>query len=943
VGEPAFDFKGAVPKAMRQYVNAHIDGNNVIKLYRGADGKMRRESARAEYVMYVRDAELTPDLERALKKSARTLSISREKTGPMGVQWVRIALADDDARRAYCRAKDSPFKLRNIEIFEGDVDPIRRWLTDDKVIIAKPRRAFLDIEWDSRKNFAEAKDDGLARILCWSLVDKDEQVIDAGMLEEDSDYCERQLLQRLFTALEDYDQVAAWSGDDADFPVIMHRAQMVECVGIDARWWLFLDHLKAFERMNKHAAESGEEKRSMKLENIAQALLKEGKTFEEGLIPGKPLGAQTWDMWEAGGRWRQLLMRYMIRDTKLLAKIEKKNGYLALFQTVCEACTLFASSDALNPTRQMDGFLLRLARERGHHFATKQFVEMVEGEEQFAGAFVMHPRTLPDEDEGWTAEMARAWRLKHGFPTGVVSNVFVCDFSGMYPSIIQTFNMSAETTAHIDPFGPIPPGYCRAPSTGIGFTLHTRGILPTALDEIIRLRKYWNDLKSTFPPGTEEWLDCDRKSTAYKVVANSFYGVVGSPFSRYYDRQIAESVTQNGKWLLKKVIAEAEKRGFTAMYGDTDSVFVVGGTEEGFRLFVKWCNDELFPAMLKRQGCVENNIKLAFEKTFKRLVMTAAKRYIGSYSQYKGKAAAADSKPEIKGLEYKRGDALVSAAKLQGQLIDLLVGNLNLNPGVECPTDDLEHYHAALSRVRDHILKDELHIDEIKISKSISKSLHEYATEMKKNGDDGNDIAHVRVGKILQARGENVSKGTRIEYIVTDASVSPAVVMPASDYTGKEADRYYLWDTLIWPPAQRLLEAAYPDHDWSTWGKSRPPKVRKGKKKKVVEGQLELAPTSTPQPASNRFEVTSETKLSVPASRRRTGAYTVRLEEGVDGADNLDRVRDILTRHPGPRPVTIVVQLETGAEAVLATKFSVSGSAALHAELQPYRARAGAA
>jgi DNA polymerase elongation subunit (family B) len=950
MGEPALKTKmkalmsNSVPKEMRQYVNAYLDegGKYVVRLYRDRAGELRQERVRAEYVMYVRDGELTPQLERALKRSTRTLSVTRERTEGAPT-WVRIALADDQARKAYVRDKKSPFKEAGIEIFEGDVDPIRRWLTDEKVIIAKPRRVYLDIEWDSRCNFYQAKEEGLARVLCWSLVNDDEKVVACGVLEEDSDYCEKMLLEELFAALGEWDQVCAWSGDDADFPVIMKRAEKVEVARVDARRWLLLDHLKAFERMNKHSAETGEEKQSMKLENIAQAVVHEGKTFEQGLDPKKTLGAQTWEMWEAGGKWRQLLVRYMIRDTKLLAKIERKKGYLTLFQTVCEACTLFGSSDSLNPTRQMDGFLLRLARERGHHFATKKFYEKSETEEQFEGAYVLHPRTLADPDEGWTEDDARKWRLMHGFENGVLTNVHVCDFSALYPSIIQTLNMSADTKVANDvvpEVGPVPEGFCRSPATGVAFSLAKRGLLPIALDELIRLRKHWNDLKASLPPGTEAWIIADNKSTAYKVVANSFYGVVGSPFSRYFDRDIAEGVTQTGVWLIRKVIAEAQKRGFTTLYGDTDSCFVIGATEAEFRDFVKWCNEVLFPPMLARQGCTKSYVKLAFEKTFKRLVMTAAKRYIGSYAQYKGKPAEADSKPEVKGLEYKRGDASLAARTLQGQVIDLLVGNLGLNPGVECPTDDLTHYHSVLAKARDHVLKDELTFDEVKIAKSISKPLREYVTKEKKNGDPGTDIAHVRVAKILEQRGEQVSKGTKIEYIVTDASVSPAVVMPASDYTGVECDRYYLWDTQIFPTVQRLLEAAYPDHDWSSWGKVRPPKVRKPrapKPKRVAPGQLAM-PEKT-KTISHRFELRPDASLAVPAQARRTAVYTLRLDEASlpNGVDDLDVVKAILAKHPGTRPVTIIIRLKTGEEAVLGTPLTVSGSLALHTALAPYR------
>jgi hypothetical protein len=102
---------------------------------------------------------------------------------------------------------------------------------------------------------------------------------------------------------------------------------------------------------------------------------------------------------------------------------------------------------------------------------------------------------------------------------------------------------------------------------------------------------------------------------------------VGSRFSRNYDVDVAESCTQNGVWLLRLTIRAARERGWSVVYADTDSLFVVGCTREEFQAFVAWCNAELYPPVLAKFGCPENAIKLEFEKSFDRLVFTSAKRY----------------------------------------------------------------------------------------------------------------------------------------------------------------------------------------------------------------------------------------------------------------------------------------------------------------------------
>lgn len=101
---------------------------------------------------------------------------------------------------------------------------------------------------------------------------------------------------------------------------------------------------------------------------------------------------------------------------------------------------------------------------------------------------------------------------------------------------------------------PIPEGCCAAPDTDLVFWNEPQGILPAAVSDIIALRAYWNDEKKKHPPGSPAWHDANRRSAAFKIVANSFYGVMGSVWSRFFDKRLAESVTQAGVWLIEQTI-----------------------------------------------------------------------------------------------------------------------------------------------------------------------------------------------------------------------------------------------------------------------------------------------------------------------------------------------------------------------------------------------------
>src|ERR1019366_8683032 len=225
---------------------------------------------------------------------------------------------------------------------------------------------------------------------------------------------------------------------------------------------------------------------------------------------------------------------------------------------------------------------------------------------------------------------------------------------------------------------------------------------------------------------------------------------------RFFDRQIAESVTQNGVWLIRKTIHAAEERGWEVLYVDTDSIFLKGVTREEFGEFVEWCNRELYPPAIAACGCVENFVEIAYEKEFERIVMVSAKKYAGQYRAYKGVSTCTcdtvkgepgalivktltcrdcgkvhtelpppRGKPEIRGLEYKRGDVIRIARRLQLVVVEKLMKDLSEDPADFVP---------FVESVRDHVLSAALPVEDVRLSKSLSKSLREYKAKMKDDG-----------------------------------------------------------------------------------------------------------------------------------------------------------------------------------------------------------------
>lgn len=813
-----------------------------VAFFRGLDEKDRAALARTRDVTKVEHDEHKYTRVEFRNRHARRDALFRIgeaiKARKMDVLW-----EDDDAA------------LFRGGIYEGDVGPLRRLLSDvPQLQIGNPRPVYLDLEVDSRKRFDDMTS-GKARILAWALfelaADGSARKVASAVLEEDADAAERDLLRTLYEELAAFDLVLSWNGDAFDFPCLEMRTNKLRVKLENGRlpiWnrWCWLDHMEAFKKYNQ-AHESGEERSSFSLNAIANHIVGEGKTEFDA--------SKTWEEWVAGGERRARLLAYCEQDTALMPRIEGKTGFVALHVAVCQVTRCFPDSASLGAAQQGDGFLLALGASRGYRFPTKKSYDEMGEHDAFAGAYVMTPKRI-----------------------GVLDDVHVCDFAGLYPSIIRSWNMSLDTwLAPVDVKAARDAGVpiAKLPiARDVSFRTDRRGIFPEALDTLVAKRAEYTKRSDDAEPGSEEWARFKRLSSAYKIIANSFYGIIGSPFTRFFESEIAEGVTQAGQWLIKHVAATVEATGkLDVVYGDTDSVFAqsrawqqprdlerVAADVELFERIVQTLNGQ-WPELLRRTGAPESRIKLDFEKSFRRLVLVSAKRYAARYSRWKGKLAPGDMKPEIKGLEYKRGDALRLAREMQKEAIEILLD-------VEGPTPTVEVFRELVARWRTRLLEGELSVEDIILSQSV-KNLGEYATRytsakctnkvpsagtkkgMKSCGYDfgsttwdkevsgqcpkcGNERkiasqpAHVRVAKMLVERGEQVTEGTRIEYLIVgrpdddESGDDKLLALPARDPgVFERIDRNYYWDKRILPPTARLLEAVFPAEKWTETAASR--------------------------------------------------------------------------------------------------------------------------
>ena len=241
--------------------------------------------------------------------------------------------------------------------------------------------------------------------------------------------------------------------------------------------------------------------------------------------------------------------------------------------------------------------------------------------------------------------------------TGLHENVWVFDFKSLYPSLIRTYN--------IDPLGFIDGGDDPTPN-------------PIKLANDARFRR-----ESAILPGLLDRLAPQRDkakrdgdavaSQAIKILMNSFYGVLGASGCRFYNPDIANAITGQGRHLLLWSKDWFEARGLKVLYGDTDSLFVGSGhndsepaVEQGPALAAKLTQD--LADFINAESGVRSRLELEFEKLYAKLFLPPVRSGAGgARKRYVGLVCGQDE-PEFIGMEVVRRDWTEFAKRAQREL-----------------------------------------------------------------------------------------------------------------------------------------------------------------------------------------------------------------------------------------------------------------------------------
>jgi DNA polymerase elongation subunit (family B) len=522
----------------------------------------------------------------------------------------------------------------------------------------------------------------------------------------------------------DPDFICGWNSNEFDIPYIVGRMKKLSIpmkdlspygnVYADARGRVIITGFVALDQMKHYKDFTYINLPTYKLDYVADREIKKSKVKYEGRLDTL--------YHDDVNRF----IEYSMTDTELLQGIEQQCQHISI-QDELRRITTTSHTGAASTIGQIEGLLITSMRKKG--LISKNNVSSSE-KEKLIGAYVFEARG--------------------GLYDGLLCDF---DFASLYPSIINTWNLGPDTYIALIPEDVIfdyiydrkklegktinvildPPqtritkqmtleqldsfvleNNATVNISGAVFVGHDKKV--SIFREIVTLlfngrkeyKKKMFDAKMKSDKANE--VSYYGKQMAYKILANSLYGVLGNEHFKFYNNELAKSITLTGQELLKYCSVHCDEfmanRKLDAkfnlninfmdkvkslkdvIYGDTDSMFVyltdylndlkipVKKSEEVQHVISTiqdHVNKDAISKFLDLHHIpIENSlIFLKNEFLFSKYYTLSGKKH------YAAKVIAQEGKDvqdtEIKGLEIKRSEIPPRSQKLLGDILNIIL------------------------------------------------------------------------------------------------------------------------------------------------------------------------------------------------------------------------------------------------------------------------------
>lgn len=690
----------------------------------------------------------------------------------------------------------------DVELFEADLSRTKRYLVDRLAPIADNLSIlYFDIETDDS---GEGISVGRDRILSWAAYNNNGQKWFLCLDDE------KKLLAELVKVIDKHDVFTGWNSTKFDVPYV--QARMTKYKMHYA--WRKKIHVDMMQRCIKVYSYDMDKigLTGFSLNEFARVFLNSKKVeHKESML----------EMFDSN---RELLKKYNLQDVKILYDLDKK---LNIIDLMIKSCVLTgATLDRFYVGELLDMYMLRRAKEFNTHLYTRPTREEAAANALISiiGGFVMKPIT------------------------GLYTGVRVLDFKSLYPSIMISWNISPDSldrekskkgdialNEFVEEYTKIenvdfmtwhkflmqqktildPDDTCFQTANNNFFKKNIAGFIPLLVKELLENRVAFKDKMKLYKPGTAEYGNARSSQATIKELCNSMYGVTADRNSRYFNKNVAESITLTGQYLNKAVSAISEKVGYPSIYGDTDSIFVPIPTEDDPEKINDEIDAKLKEYMLKYFKLSTYTVQLEYEKAYRKMIMVDKKRYTGILNWVEG-----DDTEMIysKGLEdIKKNTIRITKLKMR-ELIVMITKDDKTLPEVI----------VWLEKLRKYVFEsDKITVKDICITTRLSKPTFKYKSKS----------AHVflaeeliKQNRLQQPSDSENSWGTRLTYVIKSTTPSQKAVH-IDDFDGVW-DKNYYWDIQIYAPMMRMLQVIWPEEDWKKYSTI---ELAKRKRKLAIE------------------------------------------------------------------------------------------------------------
>ncbi len=584
-----------------------------------------------------------------------------------------------------------------------------------------------------------------SRVVTWKKFETQEKYIEFVPTEAD-------MLQRFVELVNDFgpDMIVGYFTDGFDFPYIDERAK-VNKVKIDIG--LDYSNLEIFGKQQSEAKIAGLAHIDI-FKFIRKVIARSLKTDSYSLdaVAGELLGERKhkvdmetfFKAWDKGGKELEEYCRYNLQDCILTYKLtEKVLPNLIEFVRIIRlppydinrmTFSTFVEWYLMNQASARNEILLNRPNKRD---------ELARMGDRIKGAFVYEPKP------------------------GFYQNIAVFDFRSLYPSIIASHNIS-KGTLNCDCCKDTP--NVETERGTFWYCAKRKGLFSTVISDLIVRR---GEIKKQLKTSKDPLLAA--RSEALKVLANSFYGYMGFAPARYYSIECAESTTAWARHYIHKAIESARQAGFTVLYSDTDSVFL---------LLDKKTKEDALALMEKINKDLPGLMELDYEGHYPAGIFVSLK---AGESGAKKKYALIDDKNnmKIKGFESVRRNWSAIAKDVQRKVLEIILKE-----------HDAKKAKDYVKTVVDELRKNAIPLDKVVVHTALSKGTSSYAAIG----------PHVAAAQRMEAKGQSVGAGSVIHYVVIKGKgkIRDKVKLP-EETTQEEYDGEYYIQNQVLPGVERIF------------------------------------------------------------------------------------------------------------------------------------------